>query len=988
MLGIIIFLLISLPSFFLPSQTQTFLGAGSTAPKQNEDFKTTTLKQIHALNFTEKSWTAQPMFETNWVSSLTPQGLSPSQIRKAYNLPSSGGSGTIAIIDAYDCPTVQNDFVVFSTQYGLPTNNLEIHKMASSIPMDVNWSLEISLDVQWAHAIAPNATILLVEAKDNHEGLYSAISYATSRPDVVAVSMSWGAKEDPSDSLLDSYFNSPGKVFFASSGDNGSKGGVSYPSTSPNVVAVGGTLLTLNVDGSVASETGWAGSGGGISSYESEPDYQLMYGLTNPGKMRVVPDVSYNADQKSGVSVYDSTPYYTGQTGWMVVGGTSAGAPQWAAIYSLGLSATNINFYQDAKYNSASYFRDIVTGSNGAYSATTGFDLVTGLGSPITWNFNRGTSITSRITVNTPGLPNASNVVHYFQNGVSLNGSIVANSFSDFADVGTTLTIDNPIYVSDTQRYITTDQNSIITQSNFTLTVNFTAQYYININSTHGASATSQWINQGGNVTASVTSPTEVTLGDHQWICDGYSLDGGSSKNSTSYTFVNIQAPHTLVFSWKLQYWIQINSLHGLPTASSWANANENFTASVTSPVDILSGDHQWVCSGYQTDGGSPTQATTCTLTAIASAHSITFDWKIQFYLTVISAHGVPLGSGWYDSTATANSILSSGTVSGGTGVQYIFTGWSTDASGTDLTSSSLQMNGPKTATANWKTQYYLTVNSPYGIVGGAGWHDSGAPIFATVTPSTVAGSNGTQYVLTQWTGDSSGTASPSQTITMNGPKMATANWKTQYYLTISSNLGSVDPQSGWYDTSSIVNISSATTTNDSGERYVWVSWKGTGSGSYTGTENMFSIAIIDSISENATWKHQYLLTIVSAYGSPTPISNWYDAGTSIQASVDSPVTGLFITQNVCNGWAGTGSALSSGHGTSTQFTIYRPSSITWLWETQYVPISLILVILLLTALVAATIFIRFLRFKRQHDFKHIPPPPTPSYLYQTHTPR
>jgi subtilase family serine protease len=333
---------------------------------------------------------ATPMFRVQQhkgstaLATIGPTGFSPAQIRSAYNLPASGGNGRIAIIAAYDCPTAQPDFVTFSQQFGLPTDNFEKHKMTSNIRADVSWALEISLDVQWAHAIAPNASILLVEAKSNlPDDLMAAVSYATNRPDVVAVSMSWGINEFSGQTSYDAFFNSGGGVaFFAASGDNGA--GVSWPSTSPNVVAVGGTTLTLNANGSVASETAWSGSGGGVSSIEPKPAYQAAYGLGF--NSRAVPDVSYNGNPISGFSVYDTTPY-NGQTGWFVLGGTSAGAPQWAAIHSLGFSASDRNLYANAKWNNSAYFRDIIAGSNGAYTAVLGYDLVTGLGSPIAWDF-------------------------------------------------------------------------------------------------------------------------------------------------------------------------------------------------------------------------------------------------------------------------------------------------------------------------------------------------------------------------------------------------------------------------------------------------------------------------------------------------------------------------------------------------------------------------------------------------------------------------
>jgi subtilase family serine protease len=336
----------------------------------------------------ENDWSAHPLMHVRPAAATpSPTALTPTQIRSAYGLPSTGGAGTtIAIVDAYDDPNVLNDLTVFSTQYGLLPISFVEHKMATTISVNTGWALETSLDVQWAHAIAPNATILLVEARSNGlSDLLAAVNYAKSQPNVVAVSMSWGGSEFSTETSYDSYFSSSTITFFASSGDNGA--GVIWPASSPNVVAVGGTTLNL-ASGSVV-ETGWSGSGGGVSRYEPKPAYQTNFGLS--GSKRAVPDVSYDADPNTGVPVYDSLGY-SGQSGWFQVGGTSAGAPQWAAIQALGLTASNNNFYQDAKSSAyASYFRDITGGSNG-YSAGPGYDYVTGLGSPLTTNFTLPTT--------------------------------------------------------------------------------------------------------------------------------------------------------------------------------------------------------------------------------------------------------------------------------------------------------------------------------------------------------------------------------------------------------------------------------------------------------------------------------------------------------------------------------------------------------------------------------------------------------------------
>ncbi|HJV32501.1 MAG TPA: S53 family peptidase [Patescibacteria group bacterium] len=322
------------------------------------------------------------------ITNPTPTGLSPATIRAAYGLPSTGGTGTIAIIDAYDNPKAESDLNVFSAYYGLPactTANgcFEKHKMINKIRGDQGWGLEIALDVQVAHAIAPDAKILLVEAKSaSGTDLLAAVDYARNRSDVVAVSMSWGGGEFSSEASYDSYFTSVyGATFFASSGDSGT--GASWPTSSPNVVSVGGTTLILS-GGVLTDEVAWDGSGGGVSAYQPAPAYQTAYGLTGN---RAIPDVSANADPASGYSIYDSYGY-SGQTGWFQVGGTSGSCPLWAGIKALGLSADNVAFYQDAASpDYGLYFRDIASGSNGACGAlcdaAAGYDHVTGLGSPL-----------------------------------------------------------------------------------------------------------------------------------------------------------------------------------------------------------------------------------------------------------------------------------------------------------------------------------------------------------------------------------------------------------------------------------------------------------------------------------------------------------------------------------------------------------------------------------------------------------------------------
>lgn len=324
-----------------------------------------------------------------------PRGLTPDVVRAAYNLPASSGRGTIAIIDAYDDPTIEEDLATFNKQFGLATCTtakgcFEKHKMDATIKPNTGWAEETALDVEWAHAIAPKAKILLVEAKTaSLANLLNAVDYARGRSEVVAVSMSWGSREFSSESNYDTRFASSTAVFFASSGDNGN--GVSWPAVSTNVIGVGGTTLHLDGNGSVKSEVAWSGSGGGLSKYEAAPGFQIAYQVPHANGKRAVPDVSYNADPNTGYSVYTTTAP-AGQKGWIVVGGTSAAAPQWAAIRAMSSTVTSDKLYKRAassKYTS--YFRDITSGSNGSCLifciADPQYDYVTGLGSPLRNSF-------------------------------------------------------------------------------------------------------------------------------------------------------------------------------------------------------------------------------------------------------------------------------------------------------------------------------------------------------------------------------------------------------------------------------------------------------------------------------------------------------------------------------------------------------------------------------------------------------------------------
>jgi len=333
-------------------------------------------------------WTHGGVHNTlNASSAAGSGGYTPTQVRHAYGFDQIKGNGagqTIGIIVAYGSPTLQQDVATFSTAYGLPAANITVAYPQGTPSGDSGWALETSLDVEWAHAIAPGANILVVVAKSaSLTNLLAAVDYAVSHG-AAQISMSWGGSEFSGETGFDYHFNVPGVSFFAASGDNGA--GSSWPAASPYVVSVGGTTLHLDSSGNVLSETGWSGSGGGVSTFETRPGYQNGWSTS---ANRTIPDVSYAADPATGFPVYISN--YGNTSGWIVVGGTSAGSPQWAALSALvnsarasALQAPATALYGIAATSSyATDFRDITSGSNGSYLDTTSYDLVTGLGSPV-----------------------------------------------------------------------------------------------------------------------------------------------------------------------------------------------------------------------------------------------------------------------------------------------------------------------------------------------------------------------------------------------------------------------------------------------------------------------------------------------------------------------------------------------------------------------------------------------------------------------------
>jgi Subtilase family len=331
-------------------------------------------------------------------------GLRPQDLHSAYVLPTAAPSEQkIALVDAYDDPTAEADLKVYDEAFHLPSCTsangcfTKVNGKGKTSPLPVvegGWALEISLDVEVAHAICQSCHILLVEASDDTNVSLDAAEETAVRLGASEISNSWATAEPATDSAV---FNHPGIAITAAAGDYGylnwdtpypeERGLISYPASSPHVIAVGGTRLSLTAEGGWAGETVWNGGahtlvvsrgagGGGCSSRFPAPPWQLElpnWSLVGCESRRAVADVSADADPYTGVAVYDSTPVPVEEgfetLDWAPIGGTSLASPLIAATFALAGGPAGIEYPASTLYESRvahpGALHDIQSGSNG-----------------------------------------------------------------------------------------------------------------------------------------------------------------------------------------------------------------------------------------------------------------------------------------------------------------------------------------------------------------------------------------------------------------------------------------------------------------------------------------------------------------------------------------------------------------------------------------------------------------------------------------------
>jgi hypothetical protein len=476
-----------------------------------------------------------------------------------------------------------------------------------------------------------------------------------------------------------------------------------------------------------------------------------------------------------------------------------------------------------------------------------------------------------------------------------------------------------------------------------------TATFAINTFTITASAGPGGSISPSGSVTVNYGDDQGFTItADAGYHISDVLVDGSSVGAVTSYTFTNVQADHTIAASFAINTFTITFTESELPSGTSWSVTFGGLTQSSTTATitftGITNGSYSWNASSPISAGAgiryaaSPLSGTMDV--PIQTSQSITY--AAQYYLTVTSAYGTPGGEGWYDADATAYASVSPLTVAGPAGTQYDFTHWSGDASGTTSHSDAITMNAPKTAVANWKTRYYLVVNNGgHSTAGGEGWYDANTNAYATISPLTVTGASGTQCIFNGWSGDATGSSSPSNPILMNAPKVANATWTAQYFVTFSqtgldgSATGIVVTVNGsakaygalpftlWVDNGASVSYSYASTLSSSvsGKRFDLVSVTGLGS----------PITVTGSVTVTGNYNVMYYLDVISQHGNPIG-SGWYPLNSDARFSVTTPIDHGNQTLRVFIGWSGDASASTP----SGSIIMTKPSSVTAAWQTQY----------------------------------------------------
>ena len=511
---------------------------------------------------------------------LTPKNLQTAyNFLPLYNLSINGNGQSIAIVVAHGDPNLQQDVNAFDSYYGLNAltngSNLVIEEpFGSPSSYPINWTYETALDVEIAHSLAPGAKIYLIIAP-NDSWLFQTVNYTVNNVPANTISLSWGSSELDYSQQSINYLNSilqsaqsEGINIFVASGDTGAYNSyntpnVNFPASSPNVIAVGGTTLSIYPNGDYKSEVGWNGSGGGQSQFFAKPAFQ-----PNISSYRMVPDVAFDAG--TPVCVYANS-------GWTALYGTSLAAPSWAAIDSL--INQNINgeegYLDNHLYSlfnnlGSLVFNNITSGCNGLYCADGKYNEVTGLGSPKVYPLVEALSNTTyEIYFNDP------------VDGIfSINGknytksTILKFAFGEKVDIAAysqNISSNKESLFTSMSGIVNTQNNTasfFINQSG-TINMNFSVYFLVNEYNYNGINNRSEYIKNGSILTISAQKLENYS--QYQEVLLGFSIDNGTLLQISSYK-INVLSPFNVSFSWIKDPKVNFKFLNG--TAGLSANVS------------------------------------------------------------------------------------------------------------------------------------------------------------------------------------------------------------------------------------------------------------------------------------------------------------------------------------------------------------------------------------------------------------------------------
>jgi len=514
-----------------------------------------------------------------------------------------------------------------------------------------------------------------------------------------------------------------------------------------------------------------------------------------------------------------------------------------------------------------------------------------------------------------------------------------------------TVSVASPISLGATARYVWSNWSDggaishsiVVGTADATVTASFTKQYQsqvsliptglgliVLIDSMPYTATASFWWDDGS--VHQVEAPTNQTVStDVRYVWFSWS-DGGSAVHSVTAT-----AALVLTATFTEEEAMRVSTT---PSGTTFAVDNTTYSSATTfwfsrdtyHVVSIVTPQTGVPGTRYQfqgwSDGGAATHVVHFT-----GAVSLVANFSAEYYLNVSSPVSGAGGSGWYPAGATVTATVSNQYYAQGPGERLAFQGWSGNATGTHLTSDPILMDGPKTAVAQYGTQFYLDVSSAYGTVLGADWYDQGTTAHAIVASREVEVTPGTRELFVGWSGDAAGTDVTSNGIAMDRSKIATAVWRTQYSLTIQAGPGTA-ATAGWYDAgaTAVASLASGIVPGATGTRSVFVSWNGDASG--TDPAGSRPIPMNGPRTVGTTWRTEYELRITSAYGSVVG-AGWYQAGSSATASVNASVIGTAAGERVVfAGW--TGDAAGDAAYSSSPILMSGPRTANAQWSKEY----------------------------------------------------